>query len=561
VTVHVAGRAVQADPRLAWRSVRAEALAFPRSLRLWLGFLSVFLAIGAIAALRSLIPGDKGVGTTPSFEWGILIIGYVFFAITTSGLCLASSLGTVFGIERFRPLEKRHAILAVLSLVTAFGIIALDLHYPIRLMFGVMLNPSPTSPMWWMGVCYGFYLCVLLVEVWSMFTDHPSVHQYACTAAMCTAIVAPTTLGAVFGVVAARAFWSGPFTPILMVVSAFLSGTSLLGIVFYVVHRLRLAGWERAASVAIPSIRLLLTIGILLVAALVARQVVVGMLSSDPGLEAATRALVLGPLAVEFWGLRVIAGLIVPFLLVVLPATRTPGGTFAASILIWVGVFTDRFTFVSAGQIAPVTAVSGVVSEPYAAYTPSPVEIGIILGAFAFVAFAYTMAERYLDLREAEAHAGLSLARIMPARFRRGIASHPVADAAIASVTAEVSPPVVEASRSVVAASPSGSAAAEEITSEGTAPAETASMAGGDDDGGIPAEGAAIVGIDQAATAGPSSQPGLDMALREPYVDTSGDGDAAAGDLDEPAGYEAPQGPADEPADEPSDAPAEDVLS
>ena len=39
----------------------------------------------------------------------------------TSGLCLASSLGTVFGIERFRPLEKRHAILAVLSLTTAFG--------------------------------------------------------------------------------------------------------------------------------------------------------------------------------------------------------------------------------------------------------------------------------------------------------------------------------------------------------------------------------------------------------------------------------------------------------
>ena len=70
-----------------------------------------------------------------------MIIGYVFFAIMTSGLCLASSLGTVFGIERFRPFEKRHAILAVLCLTTAFVIIALDLHYPVRMVLGAVLRP------------------------------------------------------------------------------------------------------------------------------------------------------------------------------------------------------------------------------------------------------------------------------------------------------------------------------------------------------------------------------------------------------------------------------------
>ncbi len=139
-----------------------------------------------------------------------MIVGYVFFAIMTSGLCLASSLGTVFGIERFRPFEKRHAILAVLSLTTAFVIIALDLHYPVRMVFGAMLVPSPSSPMWWMGVFYGVYLVVLLVEVWSMFTDHPKIHQCACTVAACVAICAPATLGAVFGVLDAKSFCRGP---------------------------------------------------------------------------------------------------------------------------------------------------------------------------------------------------------------------------------------------------------------------------------------------------------------------------------------------------------------
>ncbi len=166
-----------------------------------------------------------------------MLTSATFFAIMTSGRCLSSSLGTVFGLERFRPLEKRHAILAVLSLTIAFGIIAVELHYPIRMVFGAVFVPSPSSPMWWMGVFYGTYLVVLLVEIWSMFTDHPKIHQWSCTVASVVAICAPATLGAVFGMLSAKPFWSGPFTVIMMVTSAFLAGSALLGIVFSAVVR------------------------------------------------------------------------------------------------------------------------------------------------------------------------------------------------------------------------------------------------------------------------------------------------------------------------------------
>jgi Ni/Fe-hydrogenase subunit HybB-like protein len=154
-TLTINGRTIPLDPRRAVRIGVAEVRAMPRALRAWFALLLVLLGLAAVAALLALPPGWEVVGTTPSFEWGLLIVGYVFFAITTSGLCLASSLGTVFGIDRFRPLEKRHAILAVLCLVSAFGIIALDLHWPVRLVLGAVLSPSPGSPMWWMGVVYG----------------------------------------------------------------------------------------------------------------------------------------------------------------------------------------------------------------------------------------------------------------------------------------------------------------------------------------------------------------------------------------------------------------------
>lgn len=407
-TVILAGRPIPLGPRDAANALTREIASMPRGLRIWFAALLGIIALAVPAALLALPPGWEVLGTSPTFEWGLLIVGYVFFAITTSGLCLASSLGTVFGIERFRPLEKRHAVLALLCLTTAFGIIALDLQYPVRMVFGALLVPSPSSPMWWMGVFYGIYLCVLVVEVWSMFTNHPRIHQVTCTMAACTAIVAPATLGAVFGVLVARPFWHGPFTAVLMVASAFLSGTALLGVVFYGVHRLRLAGAERAASLAIPSIRILLAIGLAIVSLLVARQVVAGLTSELASFREATSLLVAGPLAWQFWGLRVVLGLAVPILLLALPATRTPSGTFVASLLAITGVFVDRMTFVAAGQIAPTTA-AGNVAAPFSTYSPSLVEIAIILGALAFVALGYTLAERYLDLSESDAHRAVTL--------------------------------------------------------------------------------------------------------------------------------------------------------
>jgi Ni/Fe-hydrogenase subunit HybB-like protein len=408
MTVNVAGHELVLSPRLAYRFARGEVERTPRALKVWYGFLLVVMGIGGVGALLTIAPGTEVFGTTPSFEWGILIAAYVFFAITTSGLCLGSSLGTVFGIDMFRPLEKRHAILAVLSLTTAFGIIALDLHYPVRMVFGAVFNPSFTSPMWWMGLFYAVYLVFLLVEVVSMFTGRDNIHRYACLASSCTAVLAPTTLGAVFGVVYAHTYWYGLFTPIAMLATALLAGSALLGIVFYFVVRFELAGFERGRRLAFPAIRILLSVALVGSILLLGRGLLAGLTSDDVALHGGTMALVSGPLAIPFW-IRLLGGLAIPLVLIALPATRTVAGTGIAAGLAFVGVILDRLLFVTAGQIIPTTTVGGVVSDTYVPYTPSLVEISIVLAAFAFVAFIYTLAERYLDLRESEVHIGFHL--------------------------------------------------------------------------------------------------------------------------------------------------------
>jgi hypothetical protein len=77
---------------------------------------------------------------------------------------------------------------------------------------------------------------------------------------------------------------------------------------------------------------------------------------------------------------------------------------FAASVLILAGILADRFLFVAAGQVAPVTAGAGTLGHPYAMYVPSVVEIAILFGAGAFMALGYTLAERYLDMGEGDTH-------------------------------------------------------------------------------------------------------------------------------------------------------------
>ncbi len=79
----------------------------------------------------------------------------------------------------------------------------------------------------------------------------------------------------------------------------------------------------------------------------------------------------------------------------------------------------DRMLFVSAGQIVPRSTMAGTVSYPYAEYSPSLVEIGIMVGAVAFVAFVYTLAERYLDMGEGDVHVFWNFPWIKQPRHQR----------------------------------------------------------------------------------------------------------------------------------------------
>ncbi len=403
--LRIAGRSVVLDRASARTAVasagqmlRAEVASQPRYLRRWLAALTIVAVLGAASAALTVPPGAEVFGTTPPFEWGILIAAYVFLVVTTSGLCLVNSLGMVFGIDRFKPLEMRHVVLALLFLIAGFGVIALDLHYPLRLIFGVVLSPAPSSPMWWMGTVYALYLGILVFELLANMSPYQRLAHASCVIATGFAIVAPTTLGLVFGSLVSRPFWQGSFAPIYLILTAALSGASVLGIVFVLVNRLRLPGHGPDADAVIVGVWRLLLILLAVVMGFTALRTVLAVTVGTEAERAAVTALLFGPLGPGSWVLRVGVGLVAPLLILLVPMVARSTLVFAASSLVMIGMFVDRFGFVAAGQIAPSTAASGIVAEPYAAYSPSLAEIGIVIGSVALVGLVYTLAERFLDL-------------------------------------------------------------------------------------------------------------------------------------------------------------------
>ncbi len=176
-----------------------------RAARRTLQVLLVVALVGLAGVLTALVGGHHVMGTTDEVPWGVLIATYVYFVASASGLCIVSSLGHVWGFERFAPLAKKATFLAVVMLVVGFSVIASELERPFRLLLYAVISPNPRSPIWWMGALYGVYLALLLTELYFLLVDDHRRARIAGTVSFFAAIAAQSNLGAVFGLSHARA--------------------------------------------------------------------------------------------------------------------------------------------------------------------------------------------------------------------------------------------------------------------------------------------------------------------------------------------------------------------
>lgn len=377
-----------------------QALPDKRSSTALMALLGVGVAAGIAAVIYVLSVGHlHAYNLTREVPWGILISTYVFFVVSSTGLCLVSSLGHVFGIKRFEIIGKRAILLAILTLLVGFGTIAMELNHPFRMIIWVMLNPNLASPIWWMGTLYGIYLVLLCVEFYALMKHK---HKLAATIGLLgfiAAVTAHSNLGAVFGLLEARPFWHGSFLPIYFILSAMVSGGALLAMIVYLNNTFRgrnIPTGEKNFMQSLGKLQALL-LGILIF--FVVWKIIPGLYGAPPGKFEATMAMLTGPLSVNFWLFEVLIGLAIPFAILINKRTRTAFGVMLAGVLSTVGIFFMRYDLVVAGQLVSLRVDAAENASPLLQYVPSPAEITIVIGAICLCVLLYVVAERNMDLR------------------------------------------------------------------------------------------------------------------------------------------------------------------
>ena len=342
------------------------------------------------------VDGHAAFNTSSSgVVWGLPVATYEYLVLTSTGLTLVASLAMVFGVKEFYPIAKRCVWLAIATLIAGFVALALEIGHPLRMLWAIPAGMQLASPLMWMSLFYALYLVLLLLKFQRMASgDWASGASYRLGVALFVCVVlAVGTMGAVFGMMAMRPFWYGPLIPLYFLLTAALSGAAFAILITYLAYGSQAGMPERVRELmrgAMPKV-FAAVLGISLVAAI--SRVATGLWSNADGLE------VWGYVVASPWFWLEMAGLVLAFLLMLAPGTRSEGNPqLLAAVMVAVALFIGRYEYVIGGQL--IAAFKGAWNTGLADYVPSFTEWMLTLLAVSLAFGVWALGEKRLNLAE-----------------------------------------------------------------------------------------------------------------------------------------------------------------
>ncbi|RJQ42579.1 MAG: polysulfide reductase [Gaiellales bacterium] len=367
--------------------------------------MALLVVAGVAAGMHARSVGTMhAYGVTREVPWGILISTYVFFVVTSTGLCLVSSIGHVFGVKDYAPIAKRSVFLAVATIISGFFVIFFEIENPLRMAIYNVISPNLTSNIWWMGTLYGAYMMFMAIEFTLLVQRRYRLATLLGFLGVVSGVAAHSNLGAVFGMLDGREFWYGPFMPIYFITSAMMSGAAAIILFTWLAYKVNGeqmdSGMKRALEVTTK-------VGILLIAVILfftTWKFIIGFAGGEAKVMA-LRSLLTGPYAFNFWVLEILVGMVIPLVLFLKSRGTNLGMMALASGLMVFGIFFMRYDLVVVGQIVPVyyelevKEYTGLLS-----YTPSFHEIMVVLGGIGLTGFLFLLGEKVFGGHKSEAH-------------------------------------------------------------------------------------------------------------------------------------------------------------
>jgi len=388
-----------------WYSTLIGFLSGTKSFYVLLIIGLVIIYAGAMGAFDAIRIGYRhAYGATREISWGILISTYVFFVVTSTGLCIVSSIGHVFGVKDFMPIAKRAVFLSIVTIMAGFTIIAFEIENPFRMAIYNVLSPGLTSNIWWMGTLYGAYMVFMIVEFIFLQLENHRYATYAGLAGLLSGIAAHSNLGAIFGMLHGREYWYGPFLPIYFIASALMSGCAAIIFFTWLGHKITNEKMDRPMVRAMEAVAKLCTLMIAIVLFMIIWKIITGF-AGGPGKIEVLKAMLTGPYAFNFWALEMGLGLVIPFILFLTSRWSNLNSMFLATSMMMFGIFFMRYDLIILGQVVPQFHELGVNEyKGLLHYMPSFHEILIVLMGLAMTVTTFILGEKVFQGHKSEIH-------------------------------------------------------------------------------------------------------------------------------------------------------------
>jgi len=351
---------------------------------------------GGIALSGLLGKGGAAFNTTSDgIFWGLPIVTYDYFLLTSTGLAMVASIALLAGARDFAALAKRCVWLALAALIGGVAVLALELGHPVRALWAIPLNAQAASPLFWKVLFVAAYLVLLLVLFARLSRPGWTLASVRGTAIATLAAALGVTMlaGLVYGTMTMRPFWSSADVPMAFLVESLLGGIAFTIFFTYLAY-----GFDPDAMP--PQLKALLAspmpaifaVAILAQGLFVGTRAITGLYANAEGLQV-WQDIVGGALFhLELW-----VGLALPLVLMLMQGTRRPGGIqVLAAALVMVSLFLSRYEYIIGGQRVPL--FKGSWAPDLLLYQPSLTEWMLLLMAIFLMGLVYALGERALAL-------------------------------------------------------------------------------------------------------------------------------------------------------------------
>ena len=287
-------------------------------------------------------------------SFGAMIALYIFFTGLSAGSFFLSTLSYGFGRVQYRALSRPAIITATLMLMVAPVFLLLHVGKPLR-SWHLFLFVNPGSPISWGSFLLTSYPLFCLIYMACIFQDKEKAAKRWGLIGIPFAVSVHAYTGFILAFCPARPLWHSSMIPLLFLVSAVVSGTALMILVFAALCKWR----GDAMDVSGERGRLLLSLGRILGWLLILDLLMTGidlLVASASGGEdrLGVEMLLTGELAPYFVGIEIILGKFVPLFILFHPRLKRVGPLLVASVLIVLGILFMRLDLVHVGEILPL---------------------------------------------------------------------------------------------------------------------------------------------------------------------------------------------------------------